>query len=60
MKNIIIIFTAQTVFKNTFYYEWTLINVTVSSYSSGIYKTHCDNCVKEYIGQSKRKLKCDS
>lgn len=51
-------YCADSILKHINFYERTLINVTASSYSSGIYKTHCDNnCVKEYIGQSKRKLK---
>lgn len=53
-------YCADSILKHVNFYEWTLINVTVSSYSSGIYKTHCGNCVKEYIGVSKRKLKCHS
>lgn len=51
---------ADSILKHINFYEWTLINVTVYSYSSGIFKTHFGYFVKEYIGQSKRKLKCDS
>lgn len=49
-------YCADSILKHTNFYEWILINVTVSSYLSGIYKTHCDSWVKEYIGQIKRKF----
>lgn len=49
---------ADSILKHINFYEWALINVTV--YSSGIFKPHFGYCVKEYIGQSKRKFKCDS